>query len=241
MSVQEGSGIIDFDDPLPWPLPSTCTSSVHVYIELHLSPQQRYLHSLPEFLTAFTALLVGRQLDDVPALHNASAVQGLGSELTTLTRMAWVDMFRQRFMLRQQLQGDPLNRLQLAVRADSLACVADQIAATRLRDVPFGFTSTASPVGVAASFVSVLFLVAPQLSRPAFERLICVLSSLAASCIFQPCCSHFCHIAVFFLFTLPILHNSRTHIKVETLFTLWAEKKSVTVWSCAFIALFCRL
>ena len=46
----------------------------------------------------------------------------LSHELATLTPMAWVDIFRPRFTMRQQqLQGDPFNRLQPAVRADSLA------------------------------------------------------------------------------------------------------------------------
>ena len=63
------SGIIDSDDLL------ALAAAVHMYIKLRVSPQQRYPHRLPELLTAFTALLVRRQPDDVPVLHNASAMQ----------------------------------------------------------------------------------------------------------------------------------------------------------------------
>ena len=75
-------------------------AAVHMYIKLHLSPQQRYPQSLSEQLTAFTELLVWRQPDDVPVLNNASPSR-------TCTPMAWVDTFRQSFTLRQQqLQED---------------------------------------------------------------------------------------------------------------------------------------
>ena len=102
-----------------WLRPSTCTPSCICHCS-----------NVPELLVAFTPLLVGRQRDDVPVLHNASTVQRvvhaefrmmqqLGYELTTLTPMAWVDIFRQRFTLRkQQLQGNLLSRLQPAIRAE---------------------------------------------------------------------------------------------------------------------------
>ena len=94
---------------------------VYMYIKLHLSPQQRYPRNLPEQLAASAALHVRRQPDDVPGLHSACGVQRvvhaefmmlqqLSCELGTLTPVAWVDIFRQRFTLRQrQLQGDPIN------------------------------------------------------------------------------------------------------------------------------------
>ena len=104
---------------------------VYMNIKLRLSPRQMYPHSLTELLTAFTALLVRQQPDDVLALHNAYTIQHvvqaefrmlhkLGNELATLSPTAWVDIFRRRFTLRKQLQGDPLDWPQLAVRAYSL-------------------------------------------------------------------------------------------------------------------------
>ena len=103
-------GAVDSDDLL------ALAAAVCMYIKLHLSLQQQYPHSLPELLTAFTA---GRKPDGVPVLHNAFTIQRvvhsefrmlqqLGYQLTTLTPMAWVDIFRQRLTLRQwQPQGDP--------------------------------------------------------------------------------------------------------------------------------------
>ena len=55
-----------------------------------------------------------------------------------------------------RLQDDSLIRLQPAVRTDSKAAIADQVAATHFRDVPFCLTSTASQVGAAAWSVFVL-------------------------------------------------------------------------------------
>ena len=63
------SGIVDSDDLL------ALDAAVYMYIKLHLSPQQRHPHSLPELLAAFAALFVRRQPDAVPGLHSASAVQ----------------------------------------------------------------------------------------------------------------------------------------------------------------------
>ena len=59
------SDIIGSDDLL-------ALAAVYMYMKLHVSLQQRYPHSLSESLTAFTALLVRLQHDDVPVLHNAS-------------------------------------------------------------------------------------------------------------------------------------------------------------------------
>ena len=70
--------------------------------------------------------------------------------------MAWVDIYRWRCTLRQQLQEDPVNQLQQAARADSLSFLANQLAATHFRDVPFSVTSTANQLGVVAWSVSVL-------------------------------------------------------------------------------------
>ena len=74
---------------LPWPLPSTCTSSCIFH---------RSKGSLPELLTAFAAPLVRRQPDDGPVRHNAFSsqqvvhtefrmLQQLDCELATLTPM----------------------------------------------------------------------------------------------------------------------------------------------------------
>ena len=158
------SDVIESDDIL------ALAAAVYMFIKLHLSPQHRYPRSLPELLTAFAALPTSQQPGDVPVLHNAFTiqrvahigfrmVQQLGCELATLTSMAWVDIFRWRFALRQQRrpQGDSLIRLPPAVPTDSLAFLANQVAATHFQDVPFCLTSRASQVGVAAWFVSVLF------------------------------------------------------------------------------------
>ena len=59
-------------------------------------------------------------------------LQQLSYELATLTPMAWVDIFRRRFTLRQQLQEDFFNWPQAAVRADSLAFLVDQIASNTI-------------------------------------------------------------------------------------------------------------
>ena len=69
-------------------------------IKLHLSPQQKYPRSLPELLTAFAALHVRRQRDDVPVLRSASTVQRVvhaefrmlqqvGYELATIAPMVF--------------------------------------------------------------------------------------------------------------------------------------------------------
>ena len=104
----------------------------------HLSPQQSFPRSLPELLAAFAALLVRRQPEDVPELHDTYTIhlavhaefrmlQQLGYGLTTLTPVAWVDIYRRRYTLRQQLHKDPFNRLQQADRADSLAFLTNQL------------------------------------------------------------------------------------------------------------------
>ena len=132
--------------------------AVYTYIKPHLSPQQRYRHSFPELLAAFTLLLVERQPDDVPVFHNASFIlrvvhaelrmmQPPGYELTTLT--PWLGLTSS---VSGSRCGSPL---QLAIRADSVAFFANQIAATHLRDVPFSLT-TASQARIVAWFVSEL-------------------------------------------------------------------------------------
>ena len=87
-----------------------------------------------------------------------------GYELATLTPMAWVDIFHRRFLLRQQLQQRPqsnsLTRLQPAVSTEFLAVFGNQVAAAHSQNFPFCIISTASQVGAAAWFVSVLTLFA---------------------------------------------------------------------------------
>ena len=88
-------------------------AAVYMFIKLHLSPQQKYPRTPTEQLAAFAALLTRQQPGDVSVLHNAFSIQRaahiefkmleqLGHELATLTPMAWVDIFRQRFTLKQQ-------------------------------------------------------------------------------------------------------------------------------------------
>ena len=89
-------------------------------------------------------------------------LQQLGYEQTILTPMAWVDIYRRQYTLREQL--DPFNRLQQAARADSVAFLADQLAATHYWEVPFSVTSTASQIGMAAWSVSALSQFHPALS-----------------------------------------------------------------------------
>ena len=113
-------------------------------------------------------------------------LQQLSYERATLTPMAWVDIFRQRFTLRQQqLQGDLLNRLQLAVRADSLAF------RSHLHSQP-------SWCGCQVCFCALMVDLCPVFSFGQLQ-----FSTLLLPPFFSP-------FAVFFLFTLPALHN--THI-----------------------------
>ena len=140
--------MIDSDDLL------ALAAAVHVHIKLHSSPQQRYPRSLTEITTTFAALLVRRQPDDVPELHNVYTIQriqdvetaGLGANnphtqwlASTIGGVRCGNNYRR-----------ILNRLQLVARADSLAFLANQLAATHFRDVPSSVTSTASQIGIAA-------------------------------------------------------------------------------------------
>ena len=71
-------------------------------------------------LAAFEALLKQRQPDDVPALRNGRTIQQvvprefrmlqeLCYEVAVLTPMDWIDIYRGRHTLRQQLQRCPLS------------------------------------------------------------------------------------------------------------------------------------
>ena len=83
-------------------------------------------------------------------------LQQLGCEATMLTTKSWIDIYRRRHTLRQQLQRGPLFQEQELTPADSLAFLANQLAATLMWDVPFSFTSTASHISMAAWVVSAL-------------------------------------------------------------------------------------
>ena len=83
-----------------------------MFTKLYLSPQPRYPRTLPEMLTAVAALLTRQQPDDAQlSVMRAPSQQithiefwmleQLGHELATLTPMAWVDIVRRRFSLRQ--------------------------------------------------------------------------------------------------------------------------------------------
>ena len=93
-----------------------CKTAAYMFIKLNSPlPQQQYLRSLPELLTAVAELLTMHQPRDVPGLHTARTVQQatraefytlevLGFELATPTPAAWVEIFRRRLSLRQQQQ-----------------------------------------------------------------------------------------------------------------------------------------
>ena len=147
----EVTGSIEHDDLV------AVAGPVQIYVKLHFSPQQRYPRSLPKLVTAFAALLVRRHPNDVPELRSAVNIQQvvhtafrmlqqLGHEVTFLTPMNWIDIYRRRYILREQQ----------ATHADSLAFLADRLAVTHIRDVPFSVTSTASLIGMAAWVVSAL-------------------------------------------------------------------------------------
>ena len=104
------SGLVEFDEPSDDLL--ALAAAVCMYIKLHFSPQQRYPRRFAKVLTAFAALLVRRQPEDVPELHNAYTIyqvvhtelrmlQQLGYERTIPTPMNWIDIHRQRKTLRQ--------------------------------------------------------------------------------------------------------------------------------------------
>ena len=174
-----GSGIIDSDDLL------ALAAVAYVYIKLRLTAA-KVPAQLPRTASrAIAALFVRRQADDV---HSGSAVQRvvhaefrmlqqLGYELRTTTPMARVGIFRQRFALRQrQLQGDSIQQLQTAARADSVAFLVNQIAPTHL--------------GVAALFVSV-----PRWCRLgclAWRLLLSTFSPIAVSLLCPPCTIRVC-------------------------------------------------
>ena len=110
-----------------------------------------------------------------------------------------------RFTLRQQQQKDSLNQLQTAVRADFLAFLAHQTAAPArsawllgLFLCSCGGDSAVSPSIEFLIFVQVLFLTA-RASQPHVSRLLLPL---------------LCSLAVFALFTLPILQISSQHIEL---------------------------
>ena len=147
-----------------------------------LQPWQRYL--------------LARHGSTAPPPSSESYTQNSGCcngwavcELATLIPMAWVDILRQRLTLRQQqLLGDAVNPLQPAIRADSLAFFADQTAASHLRGVPLTLTATAKLAWLLG--VSLCFYGGASAVSPGIEFPTCVQSSLATSCISQPCCSH---------------------------------------------------
>ena len=124
-SPTEISALSTLKTSFSWPLQSTCASScLH-----HRSKATRA--AFPNYWRS--SQRHRRQLADVPALHNAHTIQ---------------EAVHTEFRMLQQLgnekatpTGDPLNRLQLGVCADSLASPADQIAATHSRDVPFSLQS----------------------------------------------------------------------------------------------------
>ena len=231
------SDLVDSDDLL------ALAAAVYMYIKLHLSPKQRYPRCLPELLTAFAALLVRRQPDDVPVLQSASTVQRvvhaefrmlqqLGCELTTLTTMAWVDIFRQRSTLR----SDSYRETSCISSSRQLVLTPSLSLLISLPQPSFGVSPLQShlhsqPSWCGCSVCLCASLVAPRLSRPAVSsRSVACPLSRQATC-FNPVAPTFSPIAMFFLFAVPALHSSRTHIKLDTSFQRSGEKKKSSVIS----------
>ena len=136
--------------------------------------------------------------------------------------MAWVDIFRPRFTLRQhQLKGDPFSWLKAAVRADSLAFLANLVTATHLRDVPFSLTSTASRVGVGCEVCFCAFMVwRIRLARHSFLDLCPVLR---------------CPIAVFFLvYSARLAQFANAHQTRRFIVTGRRKKESKCANTCSF-------
>ena len=97
--------------------------------------------------------------------------------------MAWVDIFRRRFLLKQQrLQSDSFIRLQPAVPTGSLAVIANQVAPAHFQNFPFCMISTASQVGAAAWFVPRLPLVRSRHSSLLHPLLFLSLLSVSLVC-----------------------------------------------------------
>ena len=123
---KEVTGTIEYDDLL------AMAAVVCFHIKPHFTPQQRYIRSLPELLTALAAPLFRRQPDDVQELHNGHTIQQvvhrefrilqpLGYDVTVLTPMDWIDIYRWRHTLRQRLQCGHLFQEQSATLSDSLS------------------------------------------------------------------------------------------------------------------------
>ena len=127
------------------------------------------------------------QYSTTPLQHaEIRMLQQLSYERATLTPMAWVDIFRQRFTLRQQqLQG-----------TSSTGSNWHFVLTSSL----FGPTSTGQPswCGCQVCFCALMVDLCPVFSFGQLQ-----FSTLLLPPFFSP-------FAVFFLFTLPALHN--THI-----------------------------
>ena len=63
------SDVIEPDDIL------ALAAAVYMFMELHLSPQQRYPRTLPELLAAVAARLARQEANDALVLHNAYTIQ----------------------------------------------------------------------------------------------------------------------------------------------------------------------
>ena len=142
-------------------------------------------------------------------------LQQLGYEIALLTPIDWIDIYRRR----QQLQRGPLFQEQYAANADSLAFLANQLAATHIQDVPFSFTSTASQIIMAARVVAP-FLSAVSLCTEAltFETF----SSVSPAPLFHIrqhlpslLLPFFCSFTCCMFTTFSTLRNSRVHVALH--------------------------
>ena len=154
--------------------------------------------------------------------HCVTRIQDAGTvgyELATLTRTAWVNIFRRRFSLRQQQrpQSNSLSRLQPAVPTESLAVIANQVAAAPFSGFPILSYFHSQP-GQRCNLVRFCaLLVAAQLVRLAvkLDFFLSARVSLAASRVSQLCCSH-----VLFSFMRSVSHGCSGHLARFAHFTV---------------------
>ena len=123
----ELTGIIEYDDLL------AMATTVHIYIKLRDG----------NLMTSHNSIIA------TPLSRSYTGIQDIATPGLWSNNTNWIDIYRRRHTLRQQLQRDPLFQEQHATLADSLAFLANQLAATHIWDVPFSFTSTATQISMA--------------------------------------------------------------------------------------------
>ena len=132
-----------------------------MYIKLHLSPHKATREASPNYLQRSERYLLNDNLmtsqNTTECLHHpASRTHRIRDAATAGCEHPWLGLTSTvggTRLRQQQLPGDSLNRLQQAARADSLAFLADQHAATHSREVPFSVTSTAKSARLRGLFL----------------------------------------------------------------------------------------